>query len=143
MPKLKENDIVDYIIKNWDTLFKDEELYFFRKEFKVTDTWRVDLLAYVLIPNPDHPHLMHKAPVYIEVKFNHNDRDLIFELEKGLRYVHRSDRDPKYPRYLAVIADDSLDDISLEYIKKNNIPLYIYTLENDDLTTLKLSMYSY
>lgn len=141
MSTLKEKDVVDYIVRNWEVLFKAEELHFYKREMKITDSWRVDIMAYVLTPHPEVPDKLHKTPVYIEVKFNHNDRDLIFELEKGLRYIHRSDRDPKYPRYLAVIVDDTIDSVSLEYIKKNNIPCYMYTIENDDLTTMKIQMH--
>lgn len=140
MAKLKEKDVVDYIVRNWDTLFKDEELFFYKTEYKVTDNWRADILAYVKLPSPDNPKYIYRAPVYIEVKFDHNYRDLIYELEKGLNYIHRKDRDPNYPRYLAVIVDDTIDATTLEYIKSNQIPCYMYTIENEDLTTLNISM---
>lgn len=141
MAKLKEKDVVDYIVRNWDTLFKDEELFFYKTEYKVTDYWRADILAYVKLPSPNNPSAIYRAPVYIEVKFDNNYRDLIYELEKGLKFIHHPSRDPNYPRYLAVIVDDTIDEVTLEYIRKNNIPCYMYTMENNDLTTLSISMY--
>lgn len=141
MAKLKEKDVVDYIVRNWDALFKNEELFFYKAEYKVTDSWRVDILAYVKLPSPDNPEYIYRAPVYIEVKFDNNYRDLIYELEKGLNYIHRKDRDPNYPRYLAVIVDNTIDPTTLDYITNNQIPCYMYTIENDDLTTLSISMY--
>lgn len=143
MAKLKEKDVVDHLIRNWDTYFKEEELYFYKKEYTVTDYWRADILAYVWAPYPHNPERLYRVPVYIEVKYNNNYRDLIYELEKGLEFINRKSHDPNFPRYLAAIVDDTVDEITLEYIKKNKIPCYIYQIENEDLTTLKISMLNY
>lgn len=143
MGKLKEKDIVDYLIRNWDTYFKNEELYFYKKEYSVTDYWRADMLCYVWGPHPKAPDRQYKIPIFVEVKYNNNYRDLIYELEKGLEFINRKNHNPDFPQYLAVIVDDQIDPVSLEYIKKNNIPIYMYTIEEEDLTTLKLSMYAY
>lgn len=141
MGKLKEKDVVDYLIRNWDVLFGGEELYFYKAEFRVTDNWRADVLAYVNLPCPDNPNAIYRAPVYMEVKYNNNYRDLIYELEKGLNYINHPSKNPDYPRYLAVIVDDTIDSTSLEYIKNNKIPCYMYTMQDEDLTTLSISMY--
>lgn len=140
MGKLKERDIVDHLVRNWDTYFKTEELFFYKTEYTVTDNWRADILAYVWAPYPRNPEIDYRIPVFIEVKYN-NFRDLIFELEKGLEFINRKSHNPDYPRYLAVIANDAIDQITKDYILKNNIPLYIYSMEDEDLLTLSISMY--
>lgn len=141
MTKLKEKDIIDHLIRNWDTYFKNEELYFHKKEYTVTDYWRADILAYIWATHPYAPERQYRVPVFIEVKYNNNYRDLIYELEKGLEFVNRKSHNPDFPRYLAVIVDNTIDETSLEYIKKNKIPMYMYTIENEDLTTLSISLY--
>lgn len=144
MAKLKEKDIVDHLIRNWDTYFKDDELYFYKKEYTVIpDYWRADILAYVWAPHPYDPERQYKVPIFIEVKYNNNYRDLIYELEKGLEFINRKSHNPDFPHYLVVIVDNTIDEVTLEYIKKNKIPVYMYTIEDEDLTTFKISMLDY
>lgn len=142
MATLKEKDIVDHLIRNWNTYFKNEELHFYKTEYTVTSDWRTDILAYVISQHPYNIERTYKVPIFIEVKYN-NFRDLVYELEKGLAFINRKNNNPDFPRYLAVIVNDTIDEVTLAYIKEKNIPIYMYSVDNEDLTTFKVSMFDY
>ena len=144
MAKITEKDVVNYLIANWERLFNREDMYvdgkpFFHhsKEYRVTPLWRCDMLNYIEMPHPKDESLIFKSPVYTEVKYNHNGRDLVYELQKGLNFVNRNCY-KDFPRSIAVIADDTLDATTLRYIKDNNILFYQYDFDSFDLDTLTI-----
>lgn len=141
---MKEIDIVQYLIKNWPKLFfKEKMMYqdypveFYCKEYKATDNWRCDLLTFIRIDDQLHPGRKYRMPIYTEVKFNNNGRDLLLELSKGLQYVQTRGTE-YYPRHLCVIADDTLDQVTIDFIKNNGILFYQYSIKDDDITTFEI-----
>lgn len=134
MSKLKEKDIVNYIINNWTKLF-NEELFFYKKEQKIDRYWRCDIFAYRKQVFKDR---VFKAPVYIEVKYNNNHRDLLYELSKGLNFLNQPTI-KSVPRHLCVfIEEKSLDSVTQQFLEDKNITYYVYSLNNDDLDTFHM-----
>lgn len=130
---LKEKDIVDYIVLNWSKYFNGN-MFFYKKEHRVTPKWRCDILGYKF-EIVDNNKI--KVPIYIEVKYNNNHRDLIYEFAKGKDILNN--RKSKYNNYLMLIIDrKSLDNTIVNYLEENKITYYVYELENDDLNTLTL-----
>lgn len=131
---LKEKDIIKYLIDNWENFFK-EDMFFHKKECKVDRSWRCDLIAYRKQLFEDKEI---KSPIYIEVKYNNNHRDLLYELSKGLFFLSRPAIKTR-PRHLCVfIEDKSLDKTIEEFMKEKRITYYIFSLKNDDLNTLQI-----
>ena len=87
MTKIKEKDIVRKIVSSWDSYFP--ELNFRKTEFKFRNSridifadFEVDREAFGLRSSPFK--LM--APVFFEVKWNSEMRDLIYELQKQIEF---------------------------------------------------------
>ena len=87
---IKEKDVVDYLYDNWSKFFP--ELIGCRKEYTFRDS-RVDILSsfpvdlYELgIREEDDMFRYINAAVFVEVKYNNNDRDLLFELQKHINF---------------------------------------------------------
>ncbi len=139
---LKEEHIVNYLIKNWDRYFSEEELFYHSKEYIVTPKWRVDLLCYINMPHPLDESIVFRAPVYTEVKYK-NYRDLVYEIQKAQQYINRPTNDKRYPKYLALILHKDTDETTLKYVKDNSIPCYVYDFQDNDLSTLEIySLYT-
>lgn len=134
MSRLKEKDVIKHIIDNWETIFQ-EEMFFHKKEQKVDKYWRCDLIAY---RKQVFKGRNVKSPIYIEVKYNKNHRDLLYELSKGLSFINRETM-KAVPRYLCVFIEDaSLDSVTETFLKENNITYYVFNIKNDDLETLDI-----
>lgn len=150
--KYKEKQIVDYIIKNWSSLmFKD--MQFFRREKEWLPGWRNDITAVVPMTLGEEygyktPHTAFKMPVFIEVKYNSESRDLIYELTKALTAVSRfkntatKDKLP-HPAQVGVISDNFSDPYIYDFIVQNNIHMWQIQITDDDINTMKLNYIDY
>lgn len=107
---MSEKKIVTKIKDNWNNLFPD--LKFFKTEWSPSKGWRPDITAI----NQEN------QTVFIEVKFNKNDRDLIYELEKALYHINKANRND----LVYVISDNYKDPIINSYLKRNNIKSFYY-----------------
>lgn len=123
-------------------LYNNCPLKFHSKEYSAMVNWRCDLLCYIETDDVLYPKRKYKQAVYTEVKYNNNARDLINELSKGLYYINTRGT-KEYPRSLCVISDNTLDQVTIDFIKTNHILHYVYTIENDDLSTLKINKINY
>lgn len=139
-----EKDIVDHLVKYWDGYFGYNEMLYSEKpvkfhstEYKATSNWRCDILAYIEIPNYNNKDKIFKQPIYTEVKYNNNARDLINELTRGLEYINTRGSDA-FPRSLCVIADNTLDKVTIDFIKNNNILFYQFSIKDNDFKTFKI-----
>jgi len=147
--KLLEKDIVNYIIRNWTSLF-DNNIKLYRTEVKWLNDYRCDISAYVEMTLDEkygyNEPYKYNAPIFIEVKFNKNDRDLIYEIKKALTAVNRIGLDKperlnvlRNPAYVGVISDDFSDEYIYNFLIENNIHLWQIDIKNNDINTLKLT----
>ena len=88
---IKEKDVVDYLYDNWSKFFP--ELIGCRKEYTFRDS-RVDILSSFPVDlyefgirSEDDTCRYINAAVLVEVKYNNNQRDLLFELHCSLRFA--------------------------------------------------------
>lgn len=139
--EIKEKHIIKHIVDNWNKLLGEEKLHFFKTEYCALDDWRCDILAYVYLDleemGYENAPRNYRAPIYTEVKFNSDSRDLIYEISKGLRLVNQA----AYPRYIAVISDDFSDPTILDFLVENKIHMWQIKIKDDDLSTLRLEYY--
>lgn len=142
MSEIKEKDIVNHIIKNWNNYFSD--LTFWKTEYSLRN-FRVDIAAYFNANLKDfnirEEDYWCKPTVFFEVKHNSEMRDLIFELEKQIKFRDWYINVNKALVVIAVILDDYSDSDIIDYLKKNNIMMYQYFIENDDINTLQIKEY--
>lgn len=141
--ELKEKDIVDYIIDNWDNYFKDINMFFQTKEWQPKQNYRADLLAYTNINLKEYGYSdkdeIYRASVIIECKFKSMQRDLIYELKKAIHirdYIAKFNR----PVFIGVLSDSFLDEYIYDFILENNIICWKINIKNNDLTTLSISL---
>jgi hypothetical protein len=141
-PKITERKVVDYIIENWDKFFPD--IQYLWKEHSFTENWRCDIVGCIPMqlgeeygfPNDDPYN--YKALICFEAKYNSASRDLIYELEKAVKFLSKS----KYPNYVCVLLDDYNDEGIYDYLVANNINMYKYTFKDDDLSTMKVEVFN-
>lgn len=112
-----EKDIVNHVVKNWDTLFPD--LIFVKTEYSLRN-FRVDILAY---KKGDRKH-----SVFIEVKHNSSQRDLIYEITKQIKFADWYNQFSRVSLY--TLAED-YDSFIAEWLTDNNVKQYIYSYENE------------
>lgn len=138
--KLKEKDIVTYIVDNWDKYFP--ELIFKKTEFQARSDYRCDILCFLEMNLREYGYDedgIHYAGIYTEVKYNSPSRDLIFELEKAIDCC--SHPSIKHPRYVAVIMDDYSDETILNYLIENDIIMWKIDIVDDNLEEMKIYLY--
>lgn len=137
---IKEKDIVKQIVDNWDRYFPD--LKFFKTEWTFRN-FRVDIAAGFdadaqELGKSDVPRRIH-VPVWFEVKYNSEARDLLFEMQKQLNFAKYYNKNNMC--MLCVISDDF--DISMQkFLIENNILMFKISMENEDLDTLKVEDFS-
>jgi len=147
--KLLEKDIVKYIIRNWTNLF-DNNIKLYRTEVRWLNDYQCDITAYTeIILNKEYGYskpYKYNAPIFIEVKFNKNDRDLIYEIKKALIAVKRIGLDRperlnvlRNPAYIGVISNDFSDEYIYNFLIENNIHMWQINMTNNDINTLKLT----
>ena len=88
MTKLKEKDIVNHITSNWNSYFPDID--FWKTEYSLRN-FRVDIAASMKVNLKDlsirdKDTIIERAPIFFEVKYNSNMRDLMFEIQKQIAF---------------------------------------------------------
>ena len=139
---IKEKDIVKKLKDNWNNYFP--ELIGCKLEYTLKDS-RVDILSSVPVNFKelglrDHDYYCN-SPVFFEVKYNSNMRDLMFELQKLI--THR-DFYINYGKAFCVICviSDEFDEYMVEFMETNNILMYKLSLEDEDIDTLIIEEYN-
>lgn len=135
--QITEKQIVDHIIANWDQLF-EPELLFYDKEHAWTEDWRCDITAYIPMTLGEEYGFKrpypYKSGVFIEVKYDSNSRDLIYELTKALNFIKKT----RLPHHIGVISNDFSDIHIVEFLESNHIHMWLIEMEGNDLQSLKL-----
>lgn len=141
---LKEKDIVNHLCENWETYFP--ELKGCKKEYSFRDS-RVDILSSIPVDlyeegirEEDDPFRYTNAAVFVEVKFNSEMRDLLFELKKHIDFRNWYIEYGKSLCYIVVISD-KFEPNMVKFMEENDITMFKYTIENEDLNTLKIEEY--
>lgn len=142
MANLKEKDIVNHIVSNFDKYFPD--IKFWRTEFSMRD-FRVDIVANNLVDLKDlnirEESYICNTPVFFEVKYNSNMRDLLFELQKQINFRDWYINYGKCFCMICVISDE-FDHHMVRFMEQHNIPMFKINMKDEDLDTLTLSEYS-
>ena len=142
---LKEKDIVDHLCDNWEIYFP--ELVGCKKEYTFRDS-RIDILSSVPVDlyelgirEENDPFRYTKAAVFVEVKYNSEMRDLLFELQKHIAFRDWYISKGKSCCYIVVISD-KFDANMVKFMEENDIIMYKYTIEDEDLETFEIEEYS-
>lgn len=138
---IKEKDIVNKLIANWSTYFPD--LNKARKEYVLRDS-RVDILSSFNANLKDlgvrEEDYFCSPAVFFEVKYNSNMRDLLFELQKLVKFRDWYINIGKAFCMICVISDD-YDEYMVDFMLDNQISMFQLSIENDDIATLKVEEY--
>lgn len=139
--KLKEKDIVKKIVDSWEDYFP--QLRFWRTEYSFRDfrvdiaaDFEVDREAYGLKPSS----FKHRAPVFFEVKYNSEMRDLIYELKKQLAFRNFYVDIAGHLAFICVISD-KFEPTMTKFMIENDIKMFKINIENDDIDSLTLTEY--
>lgn len=81
------------------------------------------------------------VPVFFEVKFNSEMRDLIYELKKQLQFKNFYTDIAGNLAVICVISDN-FDDTMVQFMEENNIYMYKINIQDDDINTLTLEEYT-
>lgn len=141
---LKEKDIVNHLYNNWHKYFP--ELIGCKKEYVLRDS-RVDILSSCPVDlyefgirSKDDICRHINAAVLVEVKYNNNQRDLLFELQKHINFRDSYINYGKSYCYIVVISDE-FDEHMVKYMQDNEVIMYKYNIENEDLDTFSIEEY--
>lgn len=142
MTKLKEKDIVNYIKSNWDKYFLD--LKFYKTEFSLRD-FRVDIAAQLTANLKDlkirEEDYIYNVPVFFEVKYNSEMRDLMFELQKQIKFRNFYINNGKCFCMICVISDE-FNHHMVQFMENNNIEMFKINIEDDNLETMTITEYN-
>lgn len=139
---LIEKDIVNNIVKNWTKFFP--ELKNPKKEFTLRKS-RVDIFTSYDIDLKDYglreESTKAEAAVFMEVKYNSNMRDLMFEIQKLINF---RDFYINYGKAFAVVAviSDEYDYNMVKFFQDNNVLMYKIDMKEEDLKTMTIEEYS-
>ena len=141
MTNLKEKDIIRYVVNNWDRFFP--EIDFYKTEFSFRD-FRVDIAAkldmsFEDLGQPAKPWGL-QAPIFFEVKYNSEMRDLLFELQKQISFRNWYINVAKSYCMVCVISD-KFDGHMVKYMMDNDIPMFKINIENDNLENMTIVEY--
>lgn len=131
--KIKEKDIIDHLIANWEEYFPHFDKRR-RKEFTFRNS-RVDILSSI---TREEDNTKHDA-IFMEVKYSGNDRDLLYELEKHIAF--RDFYIKAGGMVYIVVLSDNFDKHMISYMEENYITMYLYKIEDNDLNTLTIEEY--
>lgn len=132
MGELKEKDIVNHIIQNWDNLF-EEEVKFCKKEATLLEDYRCDIVGY--IQPKGTTNYASRSNLLFECKYQSNSRDLIYELTKAISLRERI----KGKETIISVISDNFDDPHIrKFILENDIHMWQIHMENEKLETLSL-----
>lgn len=142
---LKEKDIVDHLCNNWTTYFP--ELIGYKKEYTLRDSrvdilssYPIDLYEYGIRDENDKLRYINAA-VFIEVKYNNNHRDLLYELQKHINFRDWYINMGKAYCFIVVISDN-YDDNMIDFMEDNDIIMYKYEIQDEDLNTFKIEEFN-
>lgn len=142
---LKEKDIVDHLCNNWTTYFP--ELIGCKKEYTLRDSrvdilssYPIDLYEYGIRDENDKLRYINAA-VFIEVKYNNNHRDLLYELQKHINFRDWYINMGKAYCFIVVISDNYDDDM-IDFMEDNDIIMYKYEIQDEDLNTFKIEEFN-
>lgn len=139
---LKEKDIVKQVVDNWGFYFPD--LHFCKTEYSLRN-FRVDILADFKANLKDlglrEEDYYCSPAVFMEVKYNSNMRDLIYELQKQIQF---RDWYINYGKAFCVICvlSDEFDEDMVKFMEDNSIIMYKYEIDDDDISTLSIKEYN-
>lgn len=142
MAKLKEKDIVNHIADNWDKFFP--ELKKPRREYVFRDS-RVDLFTAYDINLKElglrDVDTKAEAATFMEVKYNSNMRDLMFEVQKLLDF---RDWYINYGRAFCVVCtiSDEYDFHMAKFFDEKGVIMYKINMKDEDLETMTIEEYS-
>ena len=140
--EIKEKQVVKQIVDHWDTYFPD--LHFCKTEYSLHN-FRVDILADFEANLKDlnirEEDYFCKPTVFFEVKCNSLMRDLIYEIQKQVKFRNRYINTNKCYCMICTISDEYDEDM-VDFLEQNNIIMYKYTIDNNDISTLKISEYT-
>lgn len=142
---LKEKDIVKHLEENWNTYFPDFigckiEHTFRNSRVDIFSSCPVDLYELGIRDKDDILRYIN-ASVFVEVKYNSNMRDLLYELQKHISFRDWYVNYGKSWCFIIVISDE-FDYEMVKFMESNNIIMYKYSMEEEDLSTFKLEEYS-
>lgn len=142
---LKEKDIAKHLKENWNVYFP--ELIGCKLEVPIRNS-RVDILSSVPvdlfelgIKSENDKFRFINAAVFVEIKYNSNMRDLLYELQKHISFRDWYVNVGKAWCFIMVISDE-FDYEMVKFMEDNNIMMYKYTFENDDLSTFRIEEYN-
>ena len=142
---LKEKDIANHLKENWNKYFP--ELIGCKLEVPFRNS-RVDILSscpidlYELgIKSEDDMFRYINAAVFVEIKYNSNMRDLLYELQKHISFRDWYVNVGKAWCFIMVISDE-FDYEMVKFMEDNNIMMYKYSIEDEDLSTFKIEEYN-
>lgn len=140
--ELKEKDIVKHIVDNWDKYFPD--LRFCKTEYSLKN-FRVDILADFEANLKDlgirEDDYICRPAVFFEAKYQSNMRDLIYELQKQIKFRDWYINIAKAFCMICVISDE-FDPDMIDFMESNSILMYKYEMENNNLNTLVIKEYN-
>lgn len=142
---LKEKDIVNHLCDNWTEYFPDllgcKKEYTFRdSRVDILSSYPVDLYEYGIREDENDKLRYINAAVFIEVKFNNNHRDLLYELQKHINFRNWYATIGKAYCFIVVISD-YYDIDMIDFMEDNDIIMYKYEIQNNDLNTFTLYDY--
>lgn len=142
---LKEKDIVDHLCNNWATYFP--ELIGCKKEYTlrnsridILSSYPIDLYEYGIRDENDKLRYINAA-AFIEVKYNNNHRDLLYELQKHINFRDWYINIGKAYCFIVVISDN-YDDNMIDFMEDNDIIMYKYEIQDEDLNTFKIEEFN-
>lgn len=139
---LKEKDIVKHITENWDKYFPD--IRFWRTEYSFRD-FRVDIAADFKVNLKDlgirEEDCWCRPPIFFEVKYKSEMRDLLFELQKQIAFRDWYTNIAKCFCMICVISD-RYDEHMVKFMRDHNVHMYLIEMEDEDLDTLTLTEYN-
>lgn len=141
MKELKEKDIVEYIVNNWDKFFEGTK--FIKTEFTLRD-FRVDIFASFPVDLKDlglrEKSYPVKASIFFEVKWKSTMRDLLFELKKQIAFRDWYINYGKAYCEICVISDE-YDKHMVDFMVENEITMFKIDIKDNDLSTMTISEY--
>lgn len=142
---LKEKDIAKHLKENWNAYFPELigcklEVPFRNSRVDILSSVPVDLFELGIRSETDQFRYIN-ATVFVEIKYNSNMRDLLYELQKHISFRDWYVNVGKAWCFIMVISDE-FDYEMVKFMEDNNIMMYKYTLENEDLTTFKIEEYN-
>lgn len=142
---LKEKDIAKHLKDNWNTYFPDLvgcklEVPIRNSRVDILSSYPVDLYELGLKKEDDILRYANAA-VFVEIKYNSNMRDLLYELQKHINFRNWYVNFGKAWCFIMVISDE-FDYEMVKFMEDNNIIMYKYSIEDEDLSTFKIEEYN-